>query len=584
MKKISDIFPLLGTLKHYKKKDFKADLNAGITIGVLLIPQGMAYAMLAGIPPIYGLYASVIPPAIYALFGSSQHMALGPVALTSILLLSGVSRLAEVGSDLYISLVITAGLMIGLLQVTLSILKMGFFVNFISYPVVSGFTSAAAIIIIVSQISHALGIKIPQFPDSFTTVKYAVQHLWETDWITFLIFALSVLLIYLIRRFYRFLPSGLIVMAAATLTSWALRLDLLDVAIVGPIPAGLPELIMPQLHPDYIVKLLPTVLTLMIIGIVGGMSMAKFIESRHHYYEVKPDQEILGMGMAKVVGAFFQSLPTDGSFSRSWIASDTGGRTAVTSIVSSVLVGVCLLFFTSLLYYLPLSVLSAVIIVSVLGLFEFDHALYLWKTYRSDFVMLLITFVVTLTVGVMEGVACGVILSVFIILYRSTKPNVVELGQLQGTTRYRSLARYEEAITRENILILRFDEQLYFANAAFFKDSIRKSVREHTGKLEHLILDASNIHRIDSTGIRVLQEVDQELTRKNITLHLSSVIGPVRDVLYKSGLLTEPDKHHMSIQEAIEFILENQPTPRIDYSKGPMQTNVFHRRDPRNST
>lgn len=365
-------------------------------------------------------------------------------------------------------------------------------------------------------------------------------------------------------------------MAGAILMSWLFRLDELGVAIVGSIPAGLPKLILPQLHFDYIIKLVPTVLTLMVIGIVSAMSMARFIESRHHYYEVRPDQEIMGIGMAKIVGAFFQALPTDGSFSRSWIASDTGGRTAITSIVSSVLVGVCLLFFTSLLYYLPLSVLSAVIIISVLGLFEFDHAAYLWKTYRSDFVMLLITFVVTLTVGVMEGVACGVILSVFIILYRSTKPDVVELGQVKGTTRYRSLARYEEAIRHEKILILRFDEQLYFANASFFKDSIRQSVRKYKGQIDHLILDASNIHRVDSTGIRVIQEVEQELMRQNITLHLSNVIGSVRDVLFKSGLLTEPDKHHMSIQEGVDFILENQPAPKIDYSKGPMQTNAFH--------
>lgn len=576
MKRLLDLFPLLETLKHYKKKDFTADLNAGITIGVLLIPQAMAYAMLAGIPPIYGLYASVIPPAIYALFGSSQHMAIGPVALTSILLLSGISRFAEVGSELYISLVITTGLMIGILQVAVSLLKLGFFVNFISYPVVSGFTSAAAIIIIVSQISHAFGIDIPRFPDSLGTVKYAVQHIGEIDWITFLIFGLSVISIYLIRRIHRYLPSGLIVMAVAILMSWLFRLDELGVAIVGSIPAGLPKLILPQLHFDYIIKLVPTVLTLMVIGIVSAMSMARFIESRHHYYEVRPDQEIMGIGMAKIVGAFFQALPTDGSFSRSWIASDTGGRTAITSIVSSVLVGVCLLFFTSLLYYLPLSVLSAVIIISVLGLFEFDHAAYLWKTYRSDFVMLLITFVVTLTVGVMEGVACGVILSVFIILYRSTKPDVVELGQVKGTTRYRSLARYEEAIRHEKILILRFDEQLYFANASFFKDSIRQSVRKYKGQIDHLILDASNIHRVDSTGIRVIQEVEQELMRQNITLHLSNVIGSVRDVLFKSGLLTEPDKHHMSIQEGVDFILENQPAPKIDYSKGPMQTNAFH--------
>ncbi len=582
LRKLSTIFPLAASLKNYGKKDFLADLNAGLTIGVLLIPQGMAYAVLAGMPPIYGLYAGLIPPLIYALFGSSPHLSVGPVAISSILILAGVSRIAEVGSDYYISLVITTGLVIGILQVAMSVLKMGFFVNFISYPVISGFTSAAAIIIIITQLNDIVGIEIPRFAHFYNTLIYVLKNIQHTHIITLLIFISSTGAIVLIRRVSRFLPSALFVMALATLICWLLNLDQHGVAIIGSIPAGLPEWIWPEFRIDHILNLMPTILTLLVIGIVGSMSMAKAIEIKHRYYEVKPDQELLGLGMAKILGSFFQALPTDGSFSRSSICSESGGRTTMSSIISAGLVAISLLYFTSLLYFLPLAVLSAVIVVSVIGLIDYQQAAYLWRTHRTDFLMMLITFVITLSVGITEGVAGGVFLSIFIMLYRSTHPSVVELGRIEGTTRYRNLDRYEEALGSDNIVIVRFDEQLYFANASFFKDSIRKVVRTHKkGKVKYLILDSSNIHSIDSTGIRVLKEVERELDHQGITLHLSNVIGPVRDMLFKSGLLTQPDKHHMSIHEAIQFIMKNPEVPEVDYSKGAMQTNVPHGHSPR---
>lgn len=579
MKRLSSIFPFLETLTGYGQKDFLADLNTGLTVGVLLIPQGMAYAMLAGMPPIYGLYAGLIPPIIYALFGSSPHLSVGPVALSSILILAGVSRIADVGSEEYISLVITTGLLIGIFQVGMSVLKLGFFVNFISYPVISGFTSAAAIIIIVTQLKDIMGIDIPRFAHSYDTLIYAVQNIQSTHIITLLIFLFSVVAILIIRRYRRFLPSGLIVMAVATLLCWLLNLDQRGVDIIGAIPAGLPHWVWPEVRISIILQLMPTIFTVLTIGIVGSMGIAKAMEAQHQDYDVRPDQELMGLGLAKVVGAFFQSLPTDGSFSRSSICSDSGGRTTMSSVISAGLVCISLLFFTSLLYYLPLAVLSGVIVVSVAGLFDYEQARHLWYTHRRDFLMMLITFMVTMGVGIMEGVVCGVLLSVFMILYSSTRPGVVELGRIEGTTRYRNLDRYEEALGREDIVIVRFDEQLYFANASFFKDSIRRVIRRHRkGKLKHLVLDSSNIHSIDSSGIRVLIEVEQELDREGITLHLSNVIGPVRDILYKSGLLTEPDKHHMSIHEAVQFIMQNPEVPEVDYSKGAMQTNVVRHR------
>lgn len=575
---IHTIFPFLSSMKDYGKRDFVADLYSGVTIGVLLIPQGMAYAMLAGMPVTYGLYAGLIPPVIYALFGTSPHLSVGPVAITSILILAGISRIEEVGTPEYISLVISAGLIIGLLEVGMSVLKLGFFVNFISFPVISGFTSAAAIIILVTQLKDILGISIPRFEHAYNSLLYAIQNIEYTHLITLIVFVLSTAIILLIKRLGRFWPSGLIIMIVATVISYAVELDHYGVQIIGEVPSGLPHWEWPDLTMENIRKLMPTVLTMLVIGIVGSLSMAKSIESRYQYYEVKPDQELLGLGMAKILGAFFQALPADGSFSRSSIISESGGRTVLSSVFAALLVGLTLLFFTSLLYYLPLAVLSAVIVVAVIGLIDFRQAVELWRTHRSDFIMMMITFVITIAVGIMEGVLCGVALSIFVVLYRSTHPSVVELGQIEGTTRYRNLDRYEEALGRDDIAVVRFDDQIFFANAAFFKESIRQCVKRHpVGKLKHLILDSSNIHMIDSTGIRVLREVEMELARNGITLYLSGVIGPVRDILYKSKLLTEPEKHHMTIHEAVQFISDQPETSKVDYTKGAMQTNVVRR-------
>lgn len=580
-KMLHSTFPFLSHMKDYGKRDLQADLYTGMTIGVLLIPQGMAYALLAGMPVTYGLYAGLIPPIFYALFGTSPHLSVGPVAITSILILSGISRLESVGSPEYISLVITTGLIIGFLQLGMSVLKLGFFVNFISFPVISGFTSAAAIIIVITQLSDILGLSIPRFEYAYNSLIYAVQNIEDTHLITLTIFVISTGLILLIKRLGRLWPSGLIVMIIATFLSYVVGFDQYGVEIIGEIPSGLPHFEWPVFSLNTIQRIMPTVLTMLVIGIVGSLSMAKSIETRHRYYEVRPDQELLGLGMAKIVGSFFQALPSDGSFSRSSIVSESGGRTVLSSVFAALLVGLTLMFFTSLLYYLPLAVLSAVIVVAVVGLIDFNEARNLWKTQRSDFMMLLFTFIITLAVGIMEGVLCGVALSIFIVLYRSTHPSVVELGQIEGTTRYRNLDRYEEALGRDDIAIVRFDDQIFFANAAYFKESIRQCVNRHpAGKLKHLILDSSNIHRIDSTGIRVLREVEQELAQNGITLYLSGVIGPVRDILYKSELLTEPDKHHMTIHEAVQFISSESEERKVDYTKGAMQTNVIRRHKP----
>lgn len=557
--KAGKIIPLLKFLEGYQKKYLVSDLNAGITLGVLLIPQGMAYAVLAGVPPVYGLYAGLIPPVIYALFGTSPHLSVGPVSITSILVFAGISSLETPGSEEYISLVILAGLLVGVLQIVIGVLRLGFIVNLLSRPVIAGFTSAAAIIIVTSQLDSILGFEIPDVDYFYEAVIYAGVNISQIHWIPALIFMLSIVLKTLLDRIHKRIPAALIVIVLATVLSKYLDLKGLGVDIIGSIPAGFPDWAVPDLSDMDIIRLIPTVVSLLMIGIVGSISLAKAMEAKHTYYEIQPNREMIGLGLAKVVGSLFQAMPTDGSFARSSVASETGGRTSLSSVFAALLVGLCLLYFTSLLHFLPMAVLSAVIVMAVLGLIEYREAVELWRIHRSDFIMMIITFFVTLILGILDGVIWGVLLSVLVILYKSMKPRIVELGRIEETIRYGALDRPDVIPLRSDFVVVRFEDQLYFANAAYFKNAIREKLKSHgEGVAVHLILDASAMHDIDSTGIHALREIREELKLRGITIHFAEVIGPVRKLLHISGLLEE-EPPYISIHNAIREI-ENTET------------------------
>jgi len=545
-------------------------------VGTILIPQGMAYAMLAGVPPIYGLYAGLIPLIIYATFASSTRLSVGPVAVSALLVIAGISQLAEPFSAEYISLVITAGLLIGVMQFLLSIFRMGFIVNFLSHPVISGFTSAAAIIIVISQLGDGLGINIPRLPHSLETFKHAFTHISEANLISAGLCFGSILLMLIFKKINKSIPGPLIVVVIGILLSYFLDLNKYGVDIIKDVPDGLPHFKIPEFNLSLFERLFPTVLAVTIIGIVESIGIAKALENKHKDHTVKPNQELFALGISKLIGSFFQAIPTSGSFSRSAINSNANGKTVVSSLITALLIGLTLLFFTSLFYYLPKSVLAAIILLAVIGLFDLKEAKYLWRTHKRDFAMMMITFFTTLVFGIEEGVFTGVVLSILLVLYRSSKPQIVELGNIPGTEFYRDCKRFIQAEKVEEALILRFDNQLYFGNTTHFKESINQLVNACKKPIKYLILDASNINEIDSSGLHVLSDLDQDLKANNIDLHLCGAIGPVRDQLKLGNLLNEADKHHMRVHECVNFILtaKHSDNEIICRPTNPMQTNI----------
>ncbi|RZS93889.1 SulP family inorganic anion transporter [Aquimarina brevivitae] len=574
IKRSFNIIPFIQTLRDYSFSSLKGDAIAGITVGVILIPQAVAYAMLMGAPPIYGLYASLVPLMVYAIFGSSKYLSIGPVAITAILLMNGVSELATPFSDLFVTFLIVAGLLVGLFQIFLGILRLGFLVNLISQPVLSGFISAAALIIVFSQLGGLLGIRIPKQDHQFESIIYIFNHLGDFNWITTAITIGSMLLFSLIKLWKKSFPSALLLILVTTLGSYYFDLQAMQVAIIGEVPTGLPFVNIPELSIAQIQQLLPTILSVTFIGYVGSIGVAKALEVKKRDHTVRPNQELFALGLAKVIGSLFLAIPTSGSYSRTAINEESGAKTTVSSLVSAFLVVIALLVLTPLFYYIPSVILSVIIVLSVVKLIDVREAIRLFKIRRSDFLVFLITFIVTFFMGMEKGILAGVILSFIFIIYHSSRPHLAELVNIPSTPYYKNRDRFPEASSTEKLLILRFDDQLYFANASYFKEAMIRFVEQRKTKPEFLILDCTNMHDLDSTGLQVLIDLWRYLHQYQIQFLLSGTIGPVRDFLKRSGFteMIGVDHFFLTINDAVEFTEHNTIDPtRMEFAN---QTNT----------
>lgn len=573
--KLSQFIPLLGWIKDYSTKHLKGDLNAGITVGIMLIPQGMAYAVLAGLPPIYGLYASIVPLILYAIFGTSRQLAVGPVAMVSLLVVAGVGEVAEVGSDRFIQLAIMTAMGVGAFQLLMGLFRMGFLVNFLSHPVLSGFTSAAALIIGASQLKHLLGIDLPGTNYVHEVIMGVIEKFANIDPLTAIIGIGSIILIVWIRRWKPTFPSALVVVVFGTVITAAFGLNQQGVAIVGDIPQGLPSFEMISLSISDFQQLLPTILVISLVGYMESIAVAKAIANKHGY-KVDPNQELVGLGLANIGGAFFQSYPTTGGFSRTAVNNQAGAQTGMASIISAVIIALTVMLLTPLFYYLPMAVLASIIIVAVASLFDVAEMKYLWKTDRKDLAMLATTSVATLVLGIKEGILVGVVLSLVVVIYSSAKPHSTELGRLGNTKNFRNIKRYPEAKTNGKVLIYRFDSQLYFANVTHFRDRMDELIASRDSKLELLILDASSIHDIDSTGIHALRDLIEDLRKKNIKLFIAGAIGPVRDKLKACDIVSDMGKHNFffDVNDALStYYSESEHDVSEEYQYSPLQTN-----------
>lgn len=554
------LFPVLKWLPNYRGSWFRHDLSAGLTVGVMLIPQGMAYALIAGLPPEYGLYAAVVPLLIYAFMGTSRHLAVGPVALVALLVAAAVSPLAESPEE-YIALSILLALMIGGIQFLLGVLRMGFLVNLLSHPVLSGFVSAAAIVIGLSQLHHLLGIEAVSGGIHEITYGVATQFSNIDGW-TLAIGLAAIALIYAIKRLVPAVPGALAAVVAGVLVIWITGLHQAGVNIVGEIPEGLPAFAMPLIEWEAIQSLIPMALAISLVAYMESIAVAKAIQQKDQTYQVDPNQELIALGAANIGGSFFQSFPVTGGFSRTAVNYDSGAKSGLASIISAAIVTVTLLFLTPLFYYLPKAVLAAIIMVAVVGLIDVTEFKKLWKVGHYDRYMYLATFAGTLFIGIEEGILLGVILSVLMLVYRSARPHHTVLGQIPGTSIYRSINRYETD-RRKDLLIFRFDAPIHFANAEYFKEQVYKLL-EHQKEVETLILDFNGVNEIDTTGLDELYEIIDHLEDQSINVRMAEVKGPVRDLIARTQKSREID-FYTTIEDAIAAS-ENNREPRKDVS------------------
>ncbi len=571
--------PLLGWIKDYRHTQLKDDVAAGITVGVMLIPQGMAYALLAGMPPTYGLYAATIPLFIYAIFGTSRQLAVGPVAMVSLLILSGVSNLAEPESEDYISLVIQLTLMVGAIQLLLGLFRLGFLVNFLSYPVISGFTSAAALIIGLSQLKHLLGIDIGRTKYIHEILMDAYYGMDQLHLITLGIGLGGILIILFFRNYIKSVPGTLVALVCAILFAYWFQLESEGVRIVGTVPEGLPSMAIPEMSWDGFNALFTTALTISLVGFMQSIAVAKSVQRSSQDYKIDANQELIALGLANILGSFFKSISTTGGFSRTAVNVQTGAQTGIASIISATVIVLTLVFLTPLFYHLPKAVLASVIMVSVFGLISVGDAVILWRTDRRDFIMLMVTFASTLILGIEQGILVGVVLSLAMVIYQSTYPHIASQAKLPDTNYYRNVDRFPQVEERPDLLVMRFDAPLFFGNINYFKDRLTDLMAEKGNRLRLVVLNSESITGLDSSAVRMLRELLPDLKQRGINVFVSGVIGPVRDVMFKTGLINEIGRDHifMHIHDAVNYY--DNKFHEEDLKEHALQTNI-NNRDP----
>ena len=566
---MTNYFPILSWGRSYSRAALSNDLMAALIVTIMLIPQSLAYALLAGLPAEAGLYASIVPILLYTVFGTSRALAVGPVAVVSLMTAAALSNIVEQGTMGYgVAALSLAGLS-GIILLSMGLFRLVFVANFLSHPVIAGFITASGIIIAASQLRHIFGIDAHGH-NLLDLVGSLFTHLSQIDWITALIGVLATGFLFWVRKGLKPLlsrlgvgagPTGVLVktgpvfvVVATTLAVWAFGLDEKGVQIVGTVPQSLPPFTLPSFSPDLLGQLLLPAFLISIIGFVESISVAQTLAAKKRQ-RIDPDQELIGLGAANIGASLTGGFPVTGGFSRSVVNFDAGAETPAAGAFTAIGLAIAALALTPLIYFLPKATLAATIIVAVLSLVDFSILKRSWSYSKADFAAVLATIVITLGIGVEAGVSAGVGLSLLLHLYKSSKPHIAEVGQVPGTEHFRNILRHE-VITAPNVVTLRVDESLYFANARFLEDKVQARVAGDKA-IRHVILQCAAINEIDLSALESLEAINERLREMHVCLHLSEVKGPVMDRLKKAHFLSElSGQVFLSQFEAASFLNE----------------------------
>ncbi|WP_417538208.1 SulP family inorganic anion transporter [Marinomonas sp.] len=571
MNKLEKYLPASAWIKEYSRSKLQADTMASFIATILLIPQSMGYALLAGLPAVVGLYAGIIPSILYSLFGTSRTLAVGPVAVTSMMTATILAPFTVSSSDHYAAIAIMLAFLSGVFLILMSLLKMGFLSNLLSHPVISGFISASAILIAVGQFKHLIGVQA-QGNNLIELGESMMRHIEDINMPTVILSIISVLSLVLLKRHLTATLSKLglsentanmlgksgpvIVVVATTSCVAAFSLDSLGIKIVGSINNHLPTIPVEYFTLDTLIDLLPGAFLISIVGFVGSVSVAQSFAAKRKQ-SINPNQELVGLGLANLGAAFSGSFPVTGGFSRSVVNVSAGATTPMTGILTGLLMLFTLLFLTPLFYYLPTAVLASCIITSILQLIDFKDFTRLYRFSKQEALGLLATFFVVLFISMETGIIVGVSLSLLFFLWHTSHPHIAVVGRLPGTEHFRNVKRFDVETT-PNIMTVRIDENLFFANARVLEDYVLTLVSQHKNT-RHLILMCNAVNMIDASALASLEAIDDRLKSAGITLHLSEIKGPVMDKLKGSSLIENlSGKVFFTQHQAINALTERQ--------------------------
>ena len=556
MTPLARFLPILRWSRAYDRADLRGDLVAGVTVSALLVPQGLAYALLAGLPPQVGLYASIVPVLVYAALGTSRQLALGPVAIVALMTGSALAALYEEGTAEYLAGAAVLALLVGAIHLVLRVGRLAFVVNFLSHSVLVGFTAASAIIIVASQVKHVLGISIPRTDAVLDTAIEVAREIRSTHGPTVVLALASIATIVLLKRVSKRIPGALVVLLASIGAVELFDLEARGVKTVGDIPSSLPGFSIPTVDGSALGDLVTAAVAITLVGFMESIAVAK-VYARRHRYEIDPDQELTALGMANVAAGLVGSMPVTGGFSRTAVSDAAGTRTPLASIVAALLIVPTVLFLTPVFASLPQAALGATIMVAVVNLVDVREMRHIARVKRSDLIGLGVAFGATLVLGIERGMVVAIVASMLVVFARMSKPHSAVLGRIPGTTSYRNVGRFPDAETCEGVRVVRIDAALSFVNA----QHVKRLCLDHAGRLATtgapgaLVLDCSGINDIDATGADTLGEIVTELDATPVTLHLSDVKGPVRDVLHRAGLWARLDgRIHATTHDAVEAI------------------------------